>query len=166
MNKPARIDEEQLRKYFVGHLDRIYCAKTHLIERLPEAAQAATFKELNLAVNETIDDVELQMERMDEIFTLLGSASKNATCNGMAALLDEAFEAIHDPSADEAIRDLSILFYLQNIESIEMASFQVLQMAAVRFHNPNISLLLKINYNEAKEDRALMLLLTAKYLIN
>ncbi|MDO7743345.1 MAG: DUF892 family protein, partial [Pedobacter sp.] len=61
---------------------------------------------------------------------------------------------------------LSIIFYLQNIESVEMASFQILQMAAVRLNNKHISQLLKENYEEAKSDRTLLLLISSKYIIN
>ncbi|RZJ87059.1 MAG: DUF892 family protein, partial [Chryseobacterium sp.] len=63
------------------------------------------------------------------------------------------------------LQDLSIIFYLQNIESVEMASFQVLQMAAVKLHNNHINKLLKDNYDEAKTDRTLLLLISSKYII-
>jgi hypothetical protein len=47
---------------------------------------------------------------------------------------------------------------------MEMASFQVLQMAAVKFKNKQIKQLIKENYDEAKADRTLLLLITAKYI--
>jgi len=62
------------------------------------------------------------------------------------------------------LRDLSILFYMQNIESVEMASFQVLKMVAVKLKNKQLTQLLTENFDEAKEDRALLLLITKKYL--
>jgi ferritin-like metal-binding protein YciE len=58
---------------------------------------------------------------------------------------------------------MAILFYLQNVESIEIASFQVLQMMAVKMKNAEILQLLKENLDEAKDDRMLLLLITAKY---
>jgi len=45
-----------------------------------------------------------------------------------------------------------------------MASFQVLQMAAVKLKNKQIKQLLKENYDEAKADRTLLLLIAAKYI--
>jgi ferritin-like metal-binding protein YciE len=61
------------------------------------------------------------------------------------------------------LRDMSILFYLQNIESIEMASFQVLRIAAFKIKKPQIKQLLKENYNEAKETKTLLMLVSTKY---
>lgn len=66
--------------------------------------------------------------------------------------------------SNQRVRDMSIIFYLQNIESVEMASFQVLQMAAVKLKNRQIRQLLKENYDEAKADRTLLLLIAAKYI--
>jgi len=47
-----------------------------------------------------------------------------------------------------------------------MASFQILQMAAVRLKNKHISQRLKENYEEAKADRTLLLLISSKYITN
>jgi ferritin-like metal-binding protein YciE len=53
---------------------------------------------------------------------------------------------------------------MQNIESVEMASFQVLEMAAVKLKSKQIKQLIRENYDEAKADRTLLLLITAKYI--
>jgi ferritin-like metal-binding protein YciE len=164
MTQPPYFGEERLRKYFLGHLNRICCAKSHLVERFPELSEIANFKDVRNAVIETMGDVENQIVRMHTIFTLLDSAPTHKNCDSMASLLEEAFEAVHELNDDVALRDMAILFYMQSIESIEMASYQVLRMAAVKFRNSKINQLLLINFDEAKEDRALMLLITAKYL--
>ena len=84
----------------------------------------------------------------------------------MAKFIEDAFEAINEQSGESELRDLSIIFYLQNIESVEMASFQILQMAAVKLKNKHVDQLLKENYNEAKADRTLLLLISSKYITN
>jgi ferritin-like metal-binding protein YciE len=85
-------------------------------------------------------------------------------CKGMLGLVDEAFDSVIEYKNDAALRDLSLLYYMQNIESIEMASFQILQIAAVKLKNKQVIQLLRENYDEAKADRTLMLLITAKYM--
>ena len=47
---------------------------------------------------------------------------------------------------------------------MEVSSFQVLQMAAIKLQNKQIKQLIKENYAEAKADRTLLLLITAKYI--
>jgi hypothetical protein len=53
---------------------------------------------------------------------------------------------------------------MQNIESVEAASFQVLLLAAVKLKNERIKQLLLKNADDAKADRTLFLLITAKYI--
>lgn len=62
------------------------------------------------------------------------------------------------------MRDLSVLYYLQNIEAIEMGSFQVLEAAALQLPDQRASQLIRESYEEAKAVRALSLHLTVKYL--
>jgi len=47
-----------------------------------------------------------------------------------------------------------------------MASFQILEMAAVKINNKQIVQLLQENYKEAKADRTLFLLISTKYISN
>ena len=160
------INPEKLLRYFVDHLNLIYSAKLHIAEKLPIIAGYAAFADLKNALFETHSDIEKQILRMDEIYLLLDttySAQNFATTLG---LIEDSFKAIAGKSDDTVLRDLSILFYMQNMESIEVSSFKILHMAASVMKNKQISQLLQENFDEAKEDRKLMLLINAKYLVN
>lgn len=100
---------------------------------------------------------------MDKIYRRLGVENTATGCTGLAGMIEEAFMAIHEQKGDTALRNMAILFYLQNMESIEVASFQVIQMMAVKMKNPEILQLLKENLDEVKDDWMLLLLITAKY---
>lgn len=162
-NDKINVGPEKLRTYFIRNLDKIYAAKSHLIKHLPEIADEAHFSDLRLAILETMDDVERQLARMDIIYAMLDANREHGTYSGLAGLVDDAFEDIKLNGKEPELRDLSIAFYMQNIESIEMASFQVLEMAAVKMKNKQIKQLIRENYDEAKADRTLLLLITAKY---
>jgi ferritin-like metal-binding protein YciE len=136
------------------------------LERLPEIEDGASFVDLKQAITETIEDVAKQLIRIDEIFFLLNSNSSIAECSGLIGLVDDAFVAIQQQEIESEIRDLSILFYMHNIESMEMASFQVLLIAAVKMKNKAVSQLLKENFDEASADRALFQIITKKYIQN
>jgi hypothetical protein len=45
-----------------------------------------------------------------------------------------------------------------------MASFQILEMVGVKLKNDRIKQLLRENYEQAKTDRTLLLLISAKYI--
>jgi len=52
------LSEDKLKNFFISHLNRIYCAKSHLVERLPEMKLQAHFNDLKHAIEETLEDVE------------------------------------------------------------------------------------------------------------
>jgi ferritin-like metal-binding protein YciE len=156
---------DKLKSFFTSHVNRIYCAKTHLVTRLPEMEDKANFSDLQHAIVDTRQHVEKQIARMQEIYGLLDEEMSIESFKGMMGLVDDAFMAIHQQSGDPWMRDMSILFYLQNIESLETASFQALQIAAVKLKDEEIKRLLKENYNAAKTDRSLLLMLSAKYIM-
>jgi ferritin-like metal-binding protein YciE len=158
-------EPDKLRGFFTTHLNRVYCAKTHLVSRLPEIEGNAHFNDLQLAIAETREVVKNQIEKMQEIYALLNEDVSIEPFKGMTGLIDDAFTAIQQHSNDPWLRDMSILFYLQNIENLEIASFQALQIAAVKLKNKDIERLLKENFNSAKADRSLLLILSAKYIL-
>jgi len=164
--QPGKISlgPKKIRTYFINHLDKIYSAKLHLVNHLPQISDEAHFSDLRHAILETLEDVEKQIARMEIIYNILDAEISKGSHSGLTGLVDDAFEDIKLHSSEPELRDLSIAFYMQNIESMEMASFQVLQMAAVKLNSKQIKQLIKENYDEAKADRTLLLLITAKYI--
>ena len=173
-NKPSKgsawekinVNIEILQKFFLSHLDRIYAAKLHLLSKMDLISDSAQFAGLKAAIEQTKIDVERQVARIQMIYTMLDAQNRDGSINGLTGLIEDAFEAIEQQEGEAALQDLSIIFYLQNIESIEMASFQILQMAAIKLENKSIAKLLQENYDEAKAGRALLLLVSSKYMID
>jgi len=164
-DRQADFGPEDIRLFFIEHLNRIYCAKAHLVERLPEIRDNAEFEDLKYAIDETLDDVENQIARMDEIYSILNAEKAIQDFNGVIGLVEDAFTSIYHYRDNPSLRDMGILFYLQNIESLEMASFKVLMIVAAKFNDDKIKQLLKDNYNEAMADRALLILILTRYVI-
>lgn len=163
---PTEIDvnRDDIEKFFIDHLNKIYAAKTLLRSELPELLDNAHFSDLREAINDTVEDVKEQISRMDEIYQMMAAEVSEAACNGLKGLVEDSFNDIKVHSENPELRDMSILFYLHNIESIEMASFQILEMAAVKLKNDRIKQLIKENYDQARADRTLFLLISAKYI--
>ena len=166
MNKSSKttLGSEKRQAFFVDHLNRIYCAKSHLAERLPEIYEEAGFSDLKHAIKETIRAIENQIARMDEIFELLNLQYSFENCNSLIFFLEKTFSDLQQQFGDHELRDLLIVTYLYQQESVEMASFRILQIAAAGIPEPRITQLLKENYEEAKADRALLMVLTKKYI--
>ncbi len=164
MTDKINLDKEDLRSFFLHHLDKIYSAKSHLLKRLPEILYQAHFSDLEEAVFETIRIVEHQKIRMEAVYSLLDAEINDGSFSGLSGLIDDSFDEIKCHKDNHELRDMSILFYLANIEGMEMASFQVLQLMAVKLENAEIKKLIKENFDEAKADKTLLLLITTKYL--
>lgn len=160
------LDREKIEIFFIEHLDKIYCAKQHLISRLPQLVEQAAFADLKEGIINTIENVKTEITRMDMIYELMDISYSDCATKGLAGFIEDAFIAIEKQGPDVELRDLSSLFYLQNIESVEMASFQILQMTAVKLKNKQIGKLLKENYEQAKSNRTLLLLIASKYIIS
>jgi len=158
------ITPEELTPFFITHLNRIYCAKSELIDKLPQLARQAHFLDLKQAIDETVEVVENQVKRMREIFILLDAFYTYEACTGLIGLLDEAFQSIGPQAGKPVMRDFSILFYMQNIESIEAVSFKIMLLTAERMNNPQVAQLVRECYDEANEDRMLFKEITAKYI--
>ncbi|MGF7039444.1 DUF892 family protein [Mucilaginibacter lappiensis] len=162
----TEIIPEILQPLFFENLNRIYCGKSHLIERLSEVVEYVCLSDLKFAIMGTLDELENQLTRMDEIYKLLGLTYSFENCKGMISTLENAFSSIVLHGEEIAVRDLSILFYLLNVESMEMASFQTLEILSIQLKNSQIIQILKDNFEEARTDRALMLMIATKYVKN
>ena len=158
------VDIKDLEDFFIHHLNKIYAAKKLLVSELPEVLDNAHFSDLREAMQDTIVGVKKQIARMEEIYRIMPATYSNLDANGLEGLVEESFNDIKLYSKNAELRDMSILFYLHNIESIEMASFQILEMASVKLKNDRIKQLIKQNYDDAKADRTLLLLISAKYI--
>jgi ferritin-like metal-binding protein YciE len=159
------MEKNDLHDFFVTHLNKIHTAKKHLLSKLPEILDNAHFYDLKKGIHETAEEVQKQIERLNEIYNLMNILPSYSDSNGLVGLVDDSFKDIKYHSRDPELRDMSILFYLQNIESLEMASFQVLQMLAVKLKDERIKKLIKENYDDAKAARTLLLLITTKYIV-
>ncbi|RKR80440.1 ferritin-like metal-binding protein YciE [Mucilaginibacter gracilis] len=160
---PKDLTQEELKGFFISHLNRIYCAKSQLIDKLPALVKNSHFLDLKQAIEETIEVVGNQIRRMKEIYIRLDAHYESESCIGLVGILDEAFQSIGKPGDSTGVRDLSILFYMQNIESIEMASFKMMMLVAAQLEQPDIAQLLLECYDEAREDKILFKEITKNY---
>lgn len=158
------LDPGELKQFFISHLNRIYCAKNELAHKLPIIAGNTNSPEIQQAISQTIDSVTLQIGRLQEIYAMLDTFYTPESCIGLLGFLDEAFQSIGPPLDRPSLRDLSILFYMQNIESIEMASFDVMMRVADKLNESRVAQLLRECYDEARQDKSLFNLIAGQYI--
>lgn len=160
---PAQWASDKLTIFFTEHLNRIYCAKAHLAERLLEIADTDSFKDLNVPIKETIDETEKQIARMDGIYVQLQTRYSFENCSGLISLLEDEFTTIHQHNDDEALRDMCILSYLEYVAGVEKNSKQVLQLTAIEKNNGPMIRFLDEHFNNSKSGYVLYNFLMDKY---
>jgi len=153
---------EKVQSFFIDHLNRVYCAKSHLVERLPEIHDEAAFSDLKHGIKETILSTERQLARIDQIFAHMHVQYSFDKCQTLISFLETLFESLQLHATDTDFRDLSIVTYLYQLDSIELASSNILQIAVNNLNSQQIKLLINDNYSEAKAENALLLLLLKK----
>ncbi|WCT14446.1 DUF892 family protein [Mucilaginibacter jinjuensis] len=163
-NPEHDLSSAELRHFFISHLNRIYCAKSQLVDRLPQLRDQSHFLDLRQAIEETIAEVQLQIRRMKEIYIRLDAFYQPESCIGLIGVLDEAFQSAGISNESPGLRDLSVLFYMQNIETIETASFKTMMKVADRMQNPEVLQLLLECFDEANEDTILYRQITENYI--
>ena len=128
--KDVQIDELLLKRTFLEHLNYIFYGKQHLLSFFNEIKSIATLNVLKMAIEEAISDTETQIEQLDGIFTAINENPTKTNTLSIKATTLEAYLASIKAGKTPLERDVFILFYLQQIEGIEITYFKVLKNLA------------------------------------
>jgi ferritin-like metal-binding protein YciE len=106
----------------VHELQDIYHAEGQILKALPKMIKAASHPELQSAFEEHLEQTEGQVERLEQVFKLLGVPAKGKKCEGMAGLIEEG-KKIMEEDADSAVLDAALIAAAQKVEHYEIASY-------------------------------------------
>jgi ferritin-like metal-binding protein YciE len=106
----------------VHELQDIYNAEGQILKALPKMIKAASHPELQSAFEEHLEQTEGQVERLDQVFKLLGVPAKGKKCEGMAGLLEEGKKTM-DEDALPSVMDAALIAAAQKVEHYEIASY-------------------------------------------
>ncbi|HEU5041451.1 MAG TPA: ferritin-like domain-containing protein, partial [Gemmatimonadales bacterium] len=106
----------------VHELQDIYHAEGQTLKALPRMAKAATHAELKRAFDEHRIQTERQVQRLEQVFALLGHPVKGRKCEGMAGLLEEG-KKVMAQDADPSVLDAALIAAAQKVEHYEIAAY-------------------------------------------
>src|ERR1700712_1504569 len=107
-----------LRETFFAELADIYDAEHQLIVGLGKMAESACHEDLKAIFSTHLKETEIHLERLEEIFSVLGGIPKSKNCIAMESLLREAQEIMKENKGDAAL-----ICAAQKIEHYEIASY-------------------------------------------
>lgn len=147
---PKPLDE-----LFHDMLKDVYYAEKQILKSLPKMAKAATSPELKKAFETHRTETEGQVERLGEVFELIGKAPRAKTCDAILGILDEG-KAVMEDYADSPALDAGLIASAQAVEHYEMARYGTLKAWAQQLgHKEAVKLLDQTLTEETRTDKAL-----------
>src|SRR6476660_2243488 len=92
-----------LRELYIDELKDLYSAENQLVKALPKMAKAANSDELRQGFEEHLEQTRGHVQRLEQIFEMLGENPKGKKCVGMEGLVDEGSEVMSEDYDDEVM---------------------------------------------------------------
>jgi ferritin-like metal-binding protein YciE len=117
---------KDLNALFLDTLKDIYYAEKQIYKSLPKMAKAAASEQLRAAFEKHHDETEEQIERLEQVFELLGKPARGKKCDAIEGILDEGKEIIEEYE-DEPALDAGLLAAAQAVEHYEISRYGTLK---------------------------------------
>ncbi|MGH9198781.1 MAG: ferritin-like domain-containing protein, partial [Acidimicrobiia bacterium] len=99
----------------VHELQDILDAEKQITKALPKLIKAASHQQLQAAFEEHLEQTEGQIERLEQVFKLLGMPAKGKKCDGMAGLIAEGRRTL-EQDAEPSVKDAALIDAAQKVE--------------------------------------------------
>jgi len=142
---------EELQKLLKDQLRDVLSAEKQLVKALPKMVKASTSEELRDAFSEHLEVTKKQVERLEEVFDMLGSKAMARHCEAMEGLVKEAQEVIDDTEDGSLLRDVGLIIAAQKVEHYEIAAYGSLRSIANVLGQNEIADILQETLNEEGE---------------
>jgi len=116
---------ESLKDLFEHELRDIYYAEKALVKALPKMAKGATSEKLKEGIEEHLEQTKGQVERLEQVFELLGVPARGKKCEAMEGLIEEGAGLLEE-DADSDVLDAGIIAAAQKVEHYEIATYGTL----------------------------------------
>jgi Mn-containing catalase len=115
---------EALEELLVEQLRDLLNAEGQLVKALPKMVKAAHSEALQQAFEVHLEQTRTHVERLKEVFTLVGVPAKGRQCRGMEGLIEEGDEVMTDgEQMDPAAADLALIAAAQKVEHYEISAY-------------------------------------------
>ena len=114
--------KDSLQELYVDELKDLYSAEKQLVKALPKMAKAATSEELRAGFEEHLEQTKGHVQRLEEIFTMLGKRGSGKKCMGMEGLVKEGSEIMSE-DFEEDVMDAALIAAAQRVEHYEIAGY-------------------------------------------
>ena len=145
----------KLEDLFFHLLRDVYHAEKQATRAMPKMAKAIENEELRQAMETHQEETLAQVERLEQVFELLGKKPRGQTCEAIQGLVEEAKEVMEEVE-DPNVLDAGILAAAQAIEHYEIARYGTLRAWAEELGMNDVAKLLQQTLDEEKKTDKLL----------
>ena len=111
---------------FLDTLRDIYYAERQILKALPKMARGAQSDELRAAFEAHREETETHVERLQEVFELMGKRARGKTCPAIDGIIEEG-EEIMASFKDSPALDAGLVSAAQAVEHYEITRYGTLK---------------------------------------
>lgn len=143
----SRVSTKGLEDLFLDGLKDLYYAEKKITKALPKMAKAAESGELVAGFEKHLAETEAQVERLEQVFDLLGKPARGKTCPAIDGILEEGVEIMQEYKGTPAL-DAGLVAAAQAVEHYEIARYGTLTVWAEQMGMTEAAELLKATLGE------------------
>ena len=118
--------QKTLDDLFLDTLKDIYYAERKILKALPKMARGAQSDQLKKAFEQHKDETEGQVERLQQVFEILGKRAQGKTCPAIDGIIEEG-EEIMEEFKDTPALDAGLVSAAQAVEHYEITRYGTLK---------------------------------------
>ena len=146
---------DSLENLFLHEIRDLLSAEKQLVKALPKMAKGAANATLQDAFHEHLEQTKNQVQRLEQVFQIMGKPARAEQCKAMEGLIEEGAELLEEEGS-EAVKDAAIIAAAQRVEHYEIAGYGSARTLTEMLHQEEAADLLQQTLDEEKEtDRKL-----------
>jgi Mn-containing catalase len=158
-------DPDMVEQLLVDQLRDLLSAEGQLLKALPKMAKAARAESLRFALEQHLEETQEHVERLKEVFGLLGTPAKSRPCKGMEGLIAEGEEVMEEGrKMDDPAADLALIAAAQKVEHYEISAYGTARTMTGQAGLPAISEILNTTLAEEEIADNLMTQLAREFM--
>lgn len=116
------MEMQNLQDLLVDNLKDLYSAENQLLKALPKVARTVENGDLKAALENHIEETQVQVERLRKVFEKLGAKPTGKKCKAMEGLIEENKEMMEE-DAEPDVMDAGLIVGCQKVEHYEIAGY-------------------------------------------
>ncbi len=144
-----------LHDLMVHELKDVLSAERQLLQAMPGMAKKVTSDELRAAMETHLEQTKEHVERLNQVFELIGVAARSQKCKGMEGLITEGRE-LAEEDIDSEVLDAGTIASAQRMEHYEIAAYGTLCAYATALGLDDVRQILETTLEEEKATDVLL----------